>query len=278
MASEFVRVSRPSRGETSASGPSSLRVCSRRWVPSAAGREDHVACRERPPLPARDSPGADRGDGPAVADASDARDGAALHDSRARPFGQAEIVLGQGVLRVVPTTGHAGTAVDAGVARGSGAAEVRVGHRRAGGGVGPTEVDCDRSGTKGVVAAEFACGVLQQQVGFGEHRVGCDAEHATGLCEEGGQLTAPVGEGRPVRALVESGRGFVERVGIAEGSAADTGAAQHEDVAEQGRTEDARASEAGREQVVPHVPGRPREVGVGEAPRLPGRRPGSSSR
>src|SRR5690606_13025232 len=60
---------------------------------------------------------------------------------------EVEVVLDQGVLRVVRAPRHAGAAVEAGAALGSGAPEVGVRHGRAGGPVRPRGGSVVRAGT-----------------------------------------------------------------------------------------------------------------------------------
>lgn len=244
MASELVRVSRPRRGDTRGRNRPPQPV-QQPLGAEGARREDDVPGGQGPYAATRACAGAYRGDGPALTVRGDVGDRAQGQHLGAGAFGQAQIVLGQGVLRVVPAARHARAAVQTGVAVRPRAAEPGVRDAGAGCRAGRPEVHADRHGPEGVRAAEVVRGVLEEPVGVGEQGVVGDAEHAAGLGVVGREFAAPVGDGGPRRALVEGLGRLVERVGVAEGAAADARAGEDEDVAEQRHAQDARAAEAG---------------------------------
>ena len=132
-ASEFVRVSSPSRAEMSGRRRGAQLVQQLLGV-VGAGAEHHLVGGERPAGRGAShragALGVDR-----VAAAGQRPDAGARWSAGApaapRALGQREVVRGQGVLRAVPAAGHALAALDAAGARRPGAAEVRIGDRRA---------------------------------------------------------------------------------------------------------------------------------------------------
>ncbi len=127
-ASEFVRLSSPTRGESSGRERRPQLVQQALGVERVAG-EDHVAAvnvRRRAGCPyvvcVRDS--RRRPD--------DVDDGRQRVHNRAGTLSEVQVVLDQRVLGVVAAPGHAGAAVDAGVAGGTRAAEERIGDLGAG--------------------------------------------------------------------------------------------------------------------------------------------------
>src|SRR5206468_1903244 len=78
-------------------------------------------------------------------------------------------------------------------------------------------------------------------------------------------LGLPVGHVAPLRVLEELRGRFVEGAGVAEAAAADARAADDGHVLEGRKAEDAAQAEARRPEVAADVPGRLREVLLGEA-------------
>lgn len=173
-----------------------------------------------------------------------------------------EIVLVEGVLRPVAAARHALTALGAGLARGTGAAEVGVGHLssglRARGPVGVlavTEEDAHRGQMEGVTDAHRLGDGLEVDVRRGHGRVEPHPEHPLRLVVVGRQFGLPVGDAGPLTVLEEGRRWHVQGVGVVEGAAAHSGAGQHHHLAEQVHPLDAEQSERGGPQVVLDVPG-----------------------
>jgi hypothetical protein len=118
---------------------------------------------------------------------------------------------------------------------------------------------------EGVADAHPLGGRLQVHVGRGHRRVEPYAEHALGLVVVRLQLLLPVGDVTPLGVLEERLRRYVEGVGVVERAAADAGARQHHDVAEQVDALEAEHSEPGGPEVVLEVPGVLGEGFAGEA-------------
>ncbi len=192
----------------------------------------------------------------------DVMDGGQRMDGRARPLGQVQIVLDQGVLGVVPAARHAGPAQRAGPPSGTGPAEERV--RRCGAGFVP-EQDPHRRTSIGVPDPELLGDGSQRPVGVRLDRVHGHAEHASGLVVVRREGRLPVRDRGPLRIGVERVRRLVERVRVTQRATADPGARHDQHVLEQGQSQDAVATERGRIHVVAQPPGRLGELLVGEA-------------
>ena len=96
---------------------------------------------------------------------------------------------------------------------------------------------------------------------------GRHAEHPLRLVEVLGKRLLPVVlEARPLRILVEARAGAVQRVRIAEASAADAGSADDRHVLEERQPEDPVQAQARGEEVAAQIPGGIRELVVGEPP------------
>lgn len=227
------------------------------------GGDDDPAGLEHPPFAPAPLVRGQGGDGvPAPRVVGDGHDGRHRVHDRARLLGQVEIVLVEGVLRAVPAAGHALAALGAGLAGGSGAAEVGVRHLAAGPGLRRAvrvlpvaEEDAHRRHVEGVADAHPLGGRLEMDVGRGHGRVEPHAEHPSGLVVVRLQLPLPVGDVLPLRVVEERLRRYVEGVGVVQGAAADSGARQHHDVAQQMDALDAVHAERRRPQIVLDVPG-----------------------
>ena len=153
------------------------------------------------------------------------------HHLGALLLGEVEVVLHQGVLRVVLAAGHAVAAGHARGALGPGAPEVGVGDVVALLVLRPAEEDPDRRRVEGVAHPEVGGDLLHDVVGRGAQRVLDHAEHPLGLVVVRRQLALPVGDAAPLRVAVERLEGLVERVGVDQGAAADARAGQDQRVA-----------------------------------------------
>ena len=148
-------------------------------------------------------------------------------------LGEVQIVLHQGVLGVVAAAGHALATVAAGVAVGSLTAEVGVRHDVGRRGPRPAEEDADRRRPERLRHAHLRRHLAHHLVGRRVQRVGCDPEHPLGLVVVRRQLGAPVGDVAPGRVVVEGGQRLVERVGVDQRPAADSGSRQDHAVLEE---------------------------------------------
>ena len=189
--------------------------------------------------------------------------GALGHDLRTAALGEPEVVLGQRVLRADGAADHAAPAADAARARGPVAAEVRVGDRDA----LLAEEHADARLGVGLLRADVLAEAPQQLVGVVVGPDGRDAEHPLGLLVVRLERGLPVLlEARPLRVVVEALAGAVQGVRVAEAAAADARPADDRHVLEERQAEDPAQADPRREEVAPHVPGRLRELVVGEAP------------
>ena len=158
-------------------------------------------------------------------------------------LGEVQVVLDQGVLGVVAAAGHALAAVAARVAIGALAAEVRVRYDRR------TALPRARRRRRRPASAgrspprpSASATCAHHLVGRRVQRVGRDAEHPLGLVVVRRQLGAPVGDVAPRRVVVERGQRLVERVGVDQRPAADSGAGQDQAVLERRRCAGCRSS------------------------------------
>ena len=175
---------------------------------------------------------------------------------RAGLLGQVEVVLQEGVLRSVAAAGHALAALDAPAAVGARSAEERVGHPLAG---AVAEEHAHRCRAERVAHAHLLGHGPHDLVGGSDGRVRDHAEHALRLVVERGQLVAPVGDAGPLRVGVERRQRLVERVGVVERAAADSGAGQHHHVLDERDPLDAVAPELRRPEEGAEAPGGGRE-------------------
>ena len=192
----------------------------------------------------------------------DARDRGQRQDRGTLLLREVEVVLDQGVLRVVPTPRHALAAVDAGVALGALAAEVRIvdlGPRPL---LGTAEEDSHRSRVEGVAGAHVGRHLLHHVVGRRTDGVLDHAEHPLGLVVVRRQLVLPVRDPRPLRVAVERVERLVERVGVDQRSATHAGPGHDHRVAHGVDALDAVAPDRRRPQVALEVEGPGGEVGV----------------
>ena len=184
-------------------------------------------------------------------------------DADPRPaLGEAQVVLGHRVLRVVPAAGHARAALHAAVALRADAPEVGVlrGDARA-----LAEEHAHRRERERVADPHVLGDLGEDVVERGAPRHPVDAEHPRGLVVVRGELGLPVGDARPLRVLEELLRRDVERVRVDQRAAADPGAAQHHGVGQQVDALDAVEPEAGRVEEATHAPRGLGEVVVVEA-------------
>ena len=183
-------------------------------------------------------------------------------DRRPGALGEPEVVLRQRVLRVVRAADHAAAACDAAGAGGAFTVEERVGDRLP----GRAEVDADARLRVGLVGADLAAELAQELVGGVVRGHGDHAEHPFRGVVVRRERGVPVGQARPLRIAIEAVGGAVERVRVAERAAADAGAGDHHDVAEQREPEDPAHPQPRGPEVAPQVPRRARHVVVGDPP------------
>ena len=231
------------------------------------GREHHAAGGERPaaaPQPCAGTLGRDLVSLRAVGRAERADvDHLALGEHLGPGLlGEVQVVLDQRVLGAVRAADHAAPAAQARRALRPGTAEERVGQPLA-----RLAVEQDAHARLGVrvLDADLARELAQQVVRRVVLVVGDDAEHPLRLVVVRREHRLPVVQPRPLRILVEAPPRAVERVRVAERPAADAGAADDRDVLEGRHPEDPAHPEPRRPEVPPQVPGRLREVVVGEA-------------
>ena len=179
-------------------------------------------------------------------------------------LGEVEVVLDQRVLGVVAAAGHALPAVAAGVAVGALAAEERVGDDVVGRLPRPAEEDAHGRGVVGLAHAHLFGHLLHHVVAGRADRVVDDAEHPLGLVVVRRQLGAPVGDVAPRRVVVEGRQRLVQRVGVDQRPAADSGAGQDQAVLERVDALDAVEADLGPEQPALQVEGGRGELVVGE--------------
>ena len=176
---------------------------------------------------------------------------------------QAKVVLGQGVLGVMPAAGHALPALGAPCALGTDTTEERIGRGHTG---TIPEVDAHRSHLEGVAHTHLIRNSLHDDVTGGHGRVGDNAKHARSLVVVGGQLTRPVSDVRPLLVLEEPLGRHVEGVGIDKGTPTHSRACEDHDVLEHMDALDAGASEGRGPQEAAQAPRGLGEVGIVEAP------------
>ena len=199
---------------------------------------------------------------PATVAGIDLGDRREREDLRAVLLGEVQVVLDQGVLRVVATAGHAGAAADAGLAVGAGAAEVRVGDLVTLLLVGAAEEHPDRRRVERVGDAHVVGDLLHHVVGGRAERVLDDAEHALRLVVVRRELAAPVGDVTPLRVVVERPEGLVEGVRVDQRPAADARTGHDQAVLDRVDALDAVAADLGAEQELLDVERGLREVVV----------------
>ena len=199
--SELVRVRWPRRSESRGRSPSALSRCSSFWVPSAAAAKTTCSAVKR--LRRRTPRGLRLGPAGVDAVAAASRRAHPGHrrqrmDLGAVLLGEVEVVLDQGVLRVVAAPGHALAAVAARAAAGPGAAEVRVGHlvARLLPGTPKKTPDRRRAGRCRPRPSRSATFSIISSAGVWSGFVD-DAEHPLGLVEVRRQLGLPVGDVSP---------------------------------------------------------------------------------
>ena len=283
IASELVRVRTPSRSEIARQ--LALRLEPVEQPLGAEGRrgEDDLVGGERPGGRAarqlRLGPAGRDLVAAAGAGAYVGHRGERVHDGTVL-LGEVEVVLHQGVLGVVPAPGHAGAAVDAGGALGSGAAEVRVGHllalglvrvrrrrpRRASGGTcRPRPSPRRPSSSPRRRASSWVLDARPASAWPGRSRAR-SSDFQSVMCAHGG-------------SLVERVQGLVERVGVDQRAATDAGAGEDEAVVDEVDALDAVEPQLGLEDEALHVaavaPAAPRPR---TAPPPRARRPCSPSR
>ena len=202
--------------------------------PPGPRSEDHLVGGEGATSPVR-TPGAGAHRVDAVA-AEGARGdpyhgGLGVHD-RAGPLGQVQVVLHQRVLGSVPASDHAFADLEAASTTRAGAAEERVVDfdARLLTAIGPEEHP-DGCHPKGVLDAHLRGDLQVDPVGEGNGRIRDDAEHPLRLVVVRGELGPPVGDGRPLRVVVE-GRGLrlIEGVGVVQRPPADPGAGKDQHI------------------------------------------------
>jgi hypothetical protein len=227
-----------------------------------AGGEDHLVRGEAAMAPAAalrrlGRPGVD-GVAAAGQRAYSGHGGERMH-LRPALLGEIEVVLHQGVLGVVPAPGHALPARPAGVARRPGTTEVRVFDPLAG---AAAEEHAHRRGVERVGDAHLVGDLLHYLVGGGPQRVLDHAQHPFGLVEVRRELGTPVGDVAPRGVVVERVQRLVQRVGIDQRAATDTRARQDQAVLEHVDPLDAVHPQRRREQELPGLPRRRRQVVV----------------
>ena len=192
----------------------------------------------------------------------DAGHGRQRVDVRAMLLGEVEVVLHEGVLRVVAAAGHALATPRAGMPSRPFATEVGVVDGLALALAVARKEDPDRRVAEGVSLAHLLSDLADHLVRGRVPRVGDDAEHPGGLVVVGRQLGLPVGDVAPLWVVVEGGRRLVKGVCVDERATADPGSAEDEAVVEQVDPLDPVAAQRRREQVVAHVEARVGQVGV----------------
>ena len=208
MASELVRESSPSRGETRGRSPRRAHAgAAAAGCPAPTPTTTTWSAAQRAP-PAR-TPGVPHVDlvarrpGQVAVPRADARHRRHRVDPRPRRLGEVQVVLDQRVLRVVPAPGHALAAVQAPVARGPRAAEVRVGDLLARFSPPAPKKTPTSAVAEGVADAHLLGDVAHHLVRGRDARVGRGAEHPRGLVVGQVELVGPVGDVAPLRVVVE---------------------------------------------------------------------------
>src|SRR5262245_29527986 len=216
-----------------------------------AGGEHDMVCVE--PLPAAAWPGARPLDLDAVARligrpySHDCRIG---DDHRAGLLSEVQIILGEGVLGVVPAAGHAGPALQApGPARAR-ATEIGI----VGLAARLAEVHPDRREPERPADLHVLRHRPHELVCRGDGRILYDTEHALGLFIERCQLGPPVGDPAPLRIGVEVGQRLVQRVRVHQRPATDARPGQDHHVAQQVDSLDTATPKPRRPQEPAHVP------------------------
>ncbi len=173
-------------------------------------------------------------------------------DAGAQLLGKPQVVLQQRVLGPHPAADHARAAAGAAGPRRSRAVEVRVGHGD------PRGAEVHGAGRPGErrLDVEMPRQIAQQPLGRAVERHLGDAQHPPGGRVVGREPREPVVQSRPLRMTEEGCRGLVQRVGVDGASAADSAAAEDEDVLEGGQSQDAAQAERRHPQEASQVPGR----------------------
>ncbi len=168
-----------------------------------------------------------------------------------RLLGEVEVVLDQGVLGVVAATGHAGAAVDAGLAGGAGPTEERVLDLRTGLGA---EQHAHVCWVEGVADSVLTGKRLHDVIGWRVTLIGRHAQHLLGLCVVGCELGLPVRDVSPLRVGVEVVERFVQRVGVDQRASSDACTTRDQHVLEECDAHDAEAARPRCPHVTTHSP------------------------